>query len=117
MNEPMNKYLHISAQGVPNACNIPPLLAGYPVLQGFPDPPSSLHGSVLHLQWFCHVIADTRMLVDSGMAVDSGLPGFICLLVCAQSQSCLTLCDPMNCSPYRLLCPWGFPSKNTGCCC
>ena len=26
------------------------------------------------------------------------------------AQSCLTLCDPMNCS---LLCPWNFPGKNT----
>ena len=26
------------------------------------------------------------------------------------SQSCLTLCDPMNCS----LCPWNSPGKNTG---
>ena len=32
--------------------------------------------------------------------------------VCA--QSCLTLCDPMDCSPARLLCPWGSPGKNTG---
>ena len=23
-------------------------------------------------------------------------------------QSCLTLCDPMDCSPPRFLCPWGF---------
>ena len=29
-------------------------------------------------------------------------------------QSCLTLCDPMDCSPPRLLHPWDFPSKNTG---
>ena len=28
------------------------------------------------------------------------------------SQSCLTLCDPME--PARLLCPWNFPGKNTG---
>ena len=33
-------------------------------------------------------------------------PGTVC--VCA--QSCLTLCDPMDC----ILCPWGFPGKNTG---
>ena len=33
----------------------------------------------------------------------------------AQSlQSCPTLCDPMNCSPSRLLCPWDSPGKNTG---
>ena len=27
------------------------------------------------------------------------------------AQSCLTLCDPMDCS---LLCPWDFPGKSTG---
>ena len=26
----------------------------------------------------------------------------------------LTLCDPMDCGPPRLLCPWDFPGKNTG---
>ena len=30
------------------------------------------------------------------------------------AQSCLTLCDPMDCSPARLLCPWDSPGKNTG---
>ena len=29
-------------------------------------------------------------------------------------QSCPTLCDPMNCKPSRLLCPWGSPGKNIG---
>ena len=33
----------------------------------------------------------------------------------AQSlHSCPTLCDAMECSPARLLCPWGFSRKNTG---
>ena len=27
---------------------------------------------------------------------------------------CLALCDPMDCSPARLLCPWYIPGKNTG---
>ena len=27
---------------------------------------------------------------------------------------CLTLCDPTDHSPTRLLCPWDFPGKNTG---
>ena len=38
--------------------------------------------------------------------------------VCVQLlQSCLILCDPMDCSPW-LLCPWDSPGKNTrvGCC-
>ena len=31
------------------------------------------------------------------------------------AQSCLTLCDPMDCSlPARLLQPWDFPGKNSG---
>ena len=30
------------------------------------------------------------------------------------AQSHPTLCNPMDCSPPRLLCPWGFPGKNTG---
>ena len=29
-------------------------------------------------------------------------------------QSYPTLCDPMGCSPTRLLCPWDSPGKNTG---
>ena len=30
------------------------------------------------------------------------------------TQSCLTLCDPMDCQPAKLLCPWNSPGKNTG---
>ena len=30
------------------------------------------------------------------------------------TQLCLTLCNSMNHSPTRLLCPWDFPSKSTG---
>ena len=29
-------------------------------------------------------------------------------------QLSLTLCDPMDCSPPGLLCPWDSPDKNTG---
>ena len=29
------------------------------------------------------------------------------------TQSCPTLCDPMDCSP-PFHCPWDFPGKNTG---
>ena len=29
-------------------------------------------------------------------------------------QLYLTLCDLMDCSPARLLCPWNSPNKNTG---
>ena len=30
------------------------------------------------------------------------------------TQSCPTLCDPMNCSQPGSLCPWDSPGKNTG---
>ena len=30
------------------------------------------------------------------------------------AQSCPTLCNPMDCSLTRFLCPWDFPGKNTG---
>ena len=30
------------------------------------------------------------------------------------AQSCLTLCNLINCSPTRLPCPWNSPDKNTG---
>ena len=29
-------------------------------------------------------------------------------------QLCSTICNPMDCSPPRLLCPWDSPGKNTG---
>ena len=30
------------------------------------------------------------------------------------TQLCRALCDPMDCSPTRLLRPWDFPGKDTG---
>ena len=30
------------------------------------------------------------------------------------AQSCLTLCDLKDYSPFRLLCSWDCPGKNTG---
>ena len=34
--------------------------------------------------------------------------GVFCAVLCLVTQSCPTLCDPMDCKPARLLCPWGF---------
>ena len=36
---------------------------------------------------------------------------FMCVLV---TQSCLTLCDPMDCSPPGYFSPWNSSGKNTG---
>ena len=33
---------------------------------------------------------------------------------CSVTKSCPTLCNPIDCSPNRLLCPQDFPGKNTG---
>ena len=33
---------------------------------------------------------------------------------CYLAPLCLTLCDPMDCSPTRLLCPWNSPGRNAG---
>ena len=33
---------------------------------------------------------------------------------CLITQSCPTLCNPLDCSPARFLCPWDFPGKNPG---
>ena len=39
----------------------------------------------------------------------------MCACMHAKSlQSCPTLCNPMDCSPTGLLCPWDSPGKNTG---
>ena len=38
-------------------------------------------------------------------------------MVCVRAQllqSCLTQCNPMDCSPPGFLCPWDSPGKNTG---
>ena len=41
-----------------------------------------------------------------------GLGVFSCMRA-KSLQLCPTLCDPMDCSPPRLLCPWDSPGKNT----
>ena len=33
---------------------------------------------------------------------------YIYVCVCLVAQLCLTLCDPLELQPTRLLCPWGF---------
>ena len=36
----------------------------------------------------------------------------VCVCVCLVAQLCLTLCDPMELQPTRLLCPWGLSRQN-----
>ena len=39
------------------------------------------------------------------------------LCCCLVTQSCPTLCNPIDCKPPRLFCPWDSLGKNTGVCC
>ena len=39
------------------------------------------------------------------------------MLLCLVTQSCPTLCDPMDCSPPVSSVHWDSPGKNTGVCC
>ena len=41
-------------------------------------------------------------------------PSSLCCCCCSVAQASLTLCDPTDCSPLRLLCPGDFPGKNIG---
>ena len=55
--------------------------------------------------------ADFRTsLVVQWLKICLPMPG----CVCSQLLSHVWLCDPMDCSTARLLCPWDFPGKNTG---
>ena len=42
---------------------------------------------------------------------------YLLVHVFAHGQLCPPLCDPMDCSPTRLLGPWAFPGKNAGVSC
>ena len=35
----------------------------------------------------------------------------MCFLIVSVTKSYLTHCNPMDCSPARLLCPWDFPRQ------
>ena len=38
----------------------------------------------------------------------------VCCCCCLVAKLCLTICDPMDCSPPRILCPWDSSGKSTG---
>ena len=61
---------------------------------------------------FFYVWEDARILAHWNYSLDmhfiySQYPKHVC--ACVQAQSCPTFCDFMD-----LLCPWGYPAKNTG---
>ena len=46
---------------------------------------------------------------ETGVIVLCHLIHQLCHMQRVHAQSCPALCDPMDCSPARLLCPWNFP--------
>ena len=58
----------------------------------------------------------SNMLVGVRFASDEKCfcPLFVYMCVCSVAKSCLTLYDPVDCKPTRLLCPWDSLGKNTG---
>ena len=63
-------------------------------------------------------LADQRTVCWKPEAVTaSATVGMTCFkqsCVCVHAQSCLTLCDPMDCSPPGPSCPWNLSGKITG---
>ena len=64
------------------------------------------------------LINSVKYLTHSGyyvfsmqMSMTKSLQKFACM---KSLQVCPTLCDPVDCSPTRLPCPWDSPGKNTG---
>ena len=64
-----------------------------------------------------HLSVKTSSRLRSTLGLQAEQSGMLSLSpahVCSVTQSCLTLCNPINCKPTRLHCPWDFPGKNTG---
>ena len=50
---------------------------------------------------------ETEPIGDTGLEIHCGTD-CVCVL-----NHVLVFCEPMDCKPFRLLCPWDFPCKNT----
>ena len=92
----------------------------------------SLPGSSVHRLFQARILEWVAIFLLHGIFPTQGLnPCLLCLLHCRRilylrshqgspspcllvAQSCLTLCNPMDCSPARLICPWNSLGKNTG---
>ena len=82
---------------------------------------SSIHSSSGYVNWTIHLpdhhfgrcplkAPGARLALESMLGARPCAGAGKVLVV----QSCLTLCDPMDCSPPRLPCPWNSSDKNTG---
>ena len=83
----------------------------------------------LHSDYVCAHLIPLRAFLDLYRPCITSVPGsefsktsfpapskctwrFFTFVLCGVAQSCLIFCDPMDCSPPRLLCPWNSPGKN-----
>ena len=77
----------------------------HPTLDFLPPPPSL----------FPQTLSSTSLQEVARCGVILSLCGWLGVrAACSATQSCLTFCDPMDCSPSHLLHSRHFPSKNTG---
>ena len=69
------------------------------------------------LKWKRTTREAPKSVSQGGMTWEFGTDIHILLCMCAyvlSLQSCLTLCDPMNCSLPGSICPWDSLRKNNG---
>ena len=62
-------------------------------------------------KWIRNILSKLPLLRSNRSSIAT-LSVHVC--VYSVAQLCLSLCDPMDCSPSRRLCLWNFPGKNTG---
>ena len=68
----------------------------------------SLKASSPLSRWVKKCISPWRYCSDEWDCLFTPVLCVCCAGMCLVFQSCLTLCDPLDCSLPRLLCPWGF---------
>ena len=95
-----------------------PLHAEFPMSTSVLPPSPDPHSPILLLTSTCSQIPGLTLVSGSVLPLEvcrnphGPAPPLVKVLV---TQSCLTLCNPMDCSPStRILCPWDFPGQNTG---
>ena len=75
---------------------------------------SELGGMLLSFPTLCSWLVFQGSTFSFPPPQSQGLAVLDILCACSVAQSCPSLCQPLDCSPTRLLGPWDFPGKNTG---